>query len=617
MADELRQKKGSDLPIADNLGDNDSLFGIQEGVTKRFSGSSIKVLSSKGLLFLRDFGAKGDGVTDDTSAINRALDAASTTSKKLIVTSGSYVYNGTGHPFSGLRCFIEGGGPEATQFVLGANSRLIDTNTAKVALEITGLQFANGLGAFRSRFAGVDVSYQKLISNNVFIGYTACAIDLNAQDCPYWKIQENTFRAANSINTIGIALSRWADVSLIKGNAFLTNRIHLKMRTAGQCVSVESNDFIQFEAGNGTPRISIWLVPGNTNEGHGCRISGGNKFGLENLQATDYRIVYAPELSAASNGLAMPNLAADTAEYVFGATITENVFCGSDLSSPSIVYSTTPYLRCLAVTENQLQYNTPKFLLEYRSVPSANEAAAFTNLLANNISATAGLAVIPLIPSNGQYTHTFVDDTYANAGAPAQFYPHTSGANDRTGYVEIFSSRASGFPLAGGSTSQGAITDATGESDAVAVTLPNFSAVNCNLPTANVVVGAVSWIEFDLKNNGATPLSLVTVRISHSSGANSFQRIVQLPAGWTRFRFPYRFRSTGLSPTLQIINLSGASGTAGVGRIRVYHAREPVAFGRLTFDQLNLSSLPTASTGLPSGSLWVDATAGNVIKRVS
>jgi len=581
--------------------------GLGRRIKRRFDGK----------VFPQWWGANGnDAASDDTFAIDPALTYCSTNSKCLWFKKGTYRYTGTGHPFTGTRLFIEGEGAEATVIILGATSRLIDTATAKVVLEIQGLQFANGLGAFRSTFAGVDVSYQKLIHKNVFIGYTACAIDVNASDCPYWKIQFNSFRAANSVSTIGIALNRWADVSLIKGNAFLTNRIHLKLRTAGQCVAVESNDFIQFETGNGTPRISIWLVPGATNEGHGCTISGGNKFGLENLQATDYRVVYAPELSGASNGLAMPDLSADTAEYVYGATISENVFCGSDLSSPSIVYTTTPYIRGLVVSDNQLQYNTPKFLLEFRTTPTVNEGTASLNLLSDNINLSAGLATPPLSPSNGNYTATFVDTSYENAGRGTLFYPHTSGANDKTGYVELFNSRISGMPLAGGSTSQGTTTDATGESDAYALTFPNFSAVNCVLPTGSIVAGAVSWIEFDLKANGTTPLTLITARIAHSSGANSFQRIAVPGIGWTRFRFPFKFRSNTLAPTFQLINLSGATGTLAVGRIRLYHAREPVVFGRISFEQLNLSSLPTSSSGLPAGSLWVDTAAGNVIKRM-
>lgn len=39
MAEELRLKKISDLPIADTVGDNDVLVGVQEGVTKRFPGA--------------------------------------------------------------------------------------------------------------------------------------------------------------------------------------------------------------------------------------------------------------------------------------------------------------------------------------------------------------------------------------------------------------------------------------------------------------------------------------------------------------------------------------------------------------------------------------------------
>jgi hypothetical protein len=41
MAEELRLKKISDLPIADTVGDNDVFVGVQEGVTKRFPGVGL------------------------------------------------------------------------------------------------------------------------------------------------------------------------------------------------------------------------------------------------------------------------------------------------------------------------------------------------------------------------------------------------------------------------------------------------------------------------------------------------------------------------------------------------------------------------------------------------
>lgn len=566
---------------------------------------------------VRDYGAVGNGRTDDTDAINAALDEASAKSLKLNFSTGSYPYSGNGHPFAGKRLFIAGAGPEATQIILAPGSRLIDTETEKVAFELSGLQIANGLGAYRSRFAGVDVSYQKLFDNLVLIGYTACAIDLNAQDCPYWKIQRTTLRAANSVSTIGIALPRWADLSLIKDVAFLTNRIHLKMRSAGQCVSVESSDFIQFEMGDGTPRISIWLVPGATNEGHGCNIGAGSKFGLENLHPNDRRIVIAPELPGESNGTSMPDLSSDTAEFVFGPTITDAVFCGSDLASPSILFSTTPNLRGTLIDNNKLQYNTPKHLLEFKTPPATSDPAMFTNRLGgNNISITAGIASAPLVPTNAPGSCTYTDDAYANAGAPTNIYPHTSGANDRTGYVELFSSRVSGFPLAGGATSQGRVTDATGETDAAALTLPNFAALNCTLPLAQINVGAPSWVEVDLRLAGATPLASLIVRIVHSAGGHSLQRIVKPLSGWTRFRFPYKFRGKDLASTLQVINLSGASGTIEVGRVRVYHAREPITFGRVKFDQIDGSALPTSSAGVTPGNLWVDPSSGYTLKMV-
>lgn len=84
MADELKQKKGSDLPIADALSDNDSLFGIQAGVTKRFPGSQVR---AQQFLSVKDY---GDLNGAPTVAFQAAYDAAPAGGRILVPAPGPY-----------------------------------------------------------------------------------------------------------------------------------------------------------------------------------------------------------------------------------------------------------------------------------------------------------------------------------------------------------------------------------------------------------------------------------------------------------------------------------------------------------------------------------------------
>ena len=62
-----------------------------------------------GLLSVRDYGAKGDGVTDDTAAIQAAINAAATNSKTISVPAGTYRITSTLYiPHSNVRLLGEG-----------------------------------------------------------------------------------------------------------------------------------------------------------------------------------------------------------------------------------------------------------------------------------------------------------------------------------------------------------------------------------------------------------------------------------------------------------------------------------------------------------------------------
>lgn len=92
MAEELRLKKISDLPIADTVGDNDVLVGVQEGVTKRFPRSILKQAGAA--LNIKDFGEVGNG-QDAYPAMQALINAIAGTGRYGLIPEGEYPLSDT------------------------------------------------------------------------------------------------------------------------------------------------------------------------------------------------------------------------------------------------------------------------------------------------------------------------------------------------------------------------------------------------------------------------------------------------------------------------------------------------------------------------------------------
>lgn len=111
MAD---QKKGSELPPADSVGDNDVFFGIQDGVTKRTAASSLESYFFPGpsRADVSTYGAVGDGVTNDLAAVQAAVNAVSNTYGGIVdFPRGNFVVTGLTVPGN---VYLRGSGVGAT-----------------------------------------------------------------------------------------------------------------------------------------------------------------------------------------------------------------------------------------------------------------------------------------------------------------------------------------------------------------------------------------------------------------------------------------------------------------------------------------------------------------------
>lgn len=70
--------------------------------------TNVQVKLREQRVSVTDFGAVGDGVTDDTTAIGNAIDWCNTNNKTLYIPSGTYVFNGKSIAGPGLNICIEG-----------------------------------------------------------------------------------------------------------------------------------------------------------------------------------------------------------------------------------------------------------------------------------------------------------------------------------------------------------------------------------------------------------------------------------------------------------------------------------------------------------------------------
>lgn len=568
---------------------------------------------------IKDFGAVGDNMTDDTTAIEAFFTYCSTNGAAGYVSPGTYLYTGTGHPWLGTSMFLYGAGAAISIFHITSSAYLIDTAVAKIASNFEKIQTTGGLGAFRSTFAGSNVSYHKVFRDNQFLNYTQCAIQANGLDEPYWYIIGNIFYAANSTSTIGVALGNGPDASHIQDNSFLLNRIHVKGRSGHHSTFITNNDFLFFDAGNVSfPRAFIWSVPDVTG-GSGLKIIT-NRMGNENLQTFDTRVLYADEVAGTWNGDRMPDLATDSTGIITYHSIRDNRVAGAGVGQP-FIYSTTPNIQACDFSNNVFDGSLPTSILAFLTAP-IGDVTSTTNLLGPQIGFNSVFTFgFPLV-SNGYGMGMAPDPNGIYEFDAGNFHCWTGGGQDYCGYVQILSSAVSGMLFAGGAVLLGPATDASGGTDAALYSLPdkNTALVYNSLTIANITVGAPAWVEFDLQQGPANPLTVCEVVIEHDGGGGlQFERWVNVPPNgvWQRFRFPVILRENATLESLVFLNpYIGTTKQIYIGRVRVYHAREPIAFGRSTFEHINASLLPTSSAGLNAGSVWVDTSAGNVLKRV-
>ena len=529
---------------------------------------------------VKDYGAFGDGSRDDTVAIEAAFKASGTTGT-IYFPPGNYIYNGSGldsvHPIG-----IIGAAKISTRITLGDSSYFINYSGRLPGLQMRELSFSGGKGAVKHTFTGTNVGGYYIVQNCEFRGYSESAIASDSSDMPYWHIRDCFFDSANTVNTIGVALGNGSDQCIVDACSFIRNRIHIKARR-GNNFHITRCDLLQFSSDNsGGPRAAVWITPApsNTNSGSGLTITGC-KFGNEGMAAGDFRILYSDEMGGSSNGTMLPNLDSDSQGFISGHNISQNAFMGSGTDLSPIIYSTTPKVRDLIVSNNVVAGALPSYVLEFKSPSRTPDRLAQSNVIG---------------PFTGQQATEFLPFELSNASGVG-YWQDPQGLQQRSNtlrnwssgtsasFAEILSIPVNSFTTV--SSSKTDIPDAHGGGEAVRLLLAEATAALTCMRTTPFAIGRPTWVEFDVSSPAdSAAATQFFASISDGGSIVHWRRCIEVPPrenGWVTYAYCFSPNDSGGGSTRITFSTTGSNEVGksiNIGRTRVYQANERQLGGR-------------------------------------
>jgi len=536
-------------------------------------------LSADLIISVSDYGAVGDGTTDDTIAIETALAASPLPDSTIYFPPGRYVYTGLGLLFDGSRKQIRviGAAMGASTIILGSSSYFIHCNGLLTSMVLRDMNFEGGKGAVAHTFTGDNVKGTYLIQNCRFKNYTECAIASDANDMPYWKIRDCYFDAANTTGGIGIALGQGSDGSVIDSCDFYRGRIGIKLRRGNNVVISSCSWACPSPDNSGGPRIAIWVVPFTSpaNAGDGFKVLGC-RFGNENLVAGDLRVLFADAQPGATNGVQLPELNADSAGYMQGAIIANSTFIDNSNDAYPMVYSTTPNVRWAQIHHNfRAGFTDTSHVIRFRTAPAFPDRLNSTNVFGPDSGLNYTEQLTP--PASNAEGIGYWQDPQGFHQRSNTIRNWSSGSSPS--FKEVLSVPTTSFTEV--SSSKSNVTDAYGGADAVVWTMASGSAtLSCTL-TREFIVGMPTWVEFDVSSpQGGNPAAEFSVSIREVPSVFHWRRVIAVPAagdGWVSYAFCFAPRTTGQGQAKIVFAATGeseAERTVNLGRTRVYQANE-------------------------------------------
>jgi hypothetical protein len=277
-----------------------------------------------------------------------------------------------------------------------------------------------------------------------------------------------------------------------------------------------------------------------------------------------------------------------------------------------LIYSTTPAVRGCVVTGVVLAGTLPSYVLELRAPSESLDPEAHSNLAGPFSVVDQDFSPMRVSNQAGLFR---LDDPNQVLDADPATPLALRGGGAAAGHVPLLRTRVTDFELPGGASVAGT-SDALGGSDAVEVVLGGGGGLLGRPPAGVLQADQPVWIEFDLRSASEDPLDELSITFGDESAASGsggqyLRRRVRPEGRWR----PYRFLTVSPRAADSVVLRFEAGRTSQgrrvqVGRVRMYHAREPLPVDLVLPDTTTSPRAPRAGAAdalpaTPAGYLTV------------
>lgn len=553
--------------------------------------------------------------SDDTGPLENLFAAMSANRANAVMQPppGRYMYlTGVGSTLFSPR-IVADSSEKGLTFILGNGVSLVGSPivggvpVALTAMHLENLRTLGGYGMVRHTYTGPNSGVTDFKCLNFSVEYfTGAGISSLTNDTPYWKIIGHM---VNKNAGIGVALNGPPDDSIIEVDNFGL-RVGAKIGYGGDSVMIRNSSWVGLTH-EGFPLIPIWIVPKAEEENSGRQlVIMSYRFGNEGYTSEDHRLLYADEdaTTGADFSSRMPKWTASTG-YISGHWMgggTEASGAGSTPCGP-MVYSTTPNVEGCS-WDVIMEQTLPENFLQFLTPPSPSPRNRNNHIRVQRRNSYPPASTLK--PSNGIGV-AYVEDPDGLFARQSSQPVSRPGGSSAAGFSLVLGATPSNLV---GSATKTAATDSLGGTDAWNVTLTSGTdALNASITAAKFRIGVPLWVEFDLKEGESESLSEIKVELRYASaGTTHYYEYFPLTSEWVTHRVLVWVRAASENIQLGFYAKTPSSGKMRVGRVRMYHAREPVSFeDKLFIDQATSAlSLLNVKNGVPilsneeSGTIW-------------